>query len=64
LKATLTTKGTVTDIWDKGKGALVVTAFDSYDEDGDLLIKNEMTAFIRGAGGWGGERGPRRCSIA
>ena len=58
LKATLTTKGTVTDIWDKGKGALVVTAFDSYDEDCDLLIKNEMTAFIRGAGGWGGERGP------
>jgi 3-hydroxyacyl-CoA dehydrogenase/3a,7a,12a-trihydroxy-5b-cholest-24-enoyl-CoA hydratase len=35
-----------------------VTALDSYDEDGDLLIKSEMTAFIRGAGGWGGERGP------
>ena len=58
LKATLTTKGKVTNIWDKGKGALVVTALDSYDEDGDLLIKSEMTAFIRGAGGWGGERGP------
>jgi 3-hydroxyacyl-CoA dehydrogenase/3a,7a,12a-trihydroxy-5b-cholest-24-enoyl-CoA hydratase len=58
LKATLTTKAVVKDIWDKGKGALVVTSLDSFDEDGDLLIRSEMTAFIRGAGGWGGERGP------
>ena len=58
LKATLVTKGVVKDIFDKGKGALVVTALDSFDEDGDLLIKSEMTTFVRGAGGWGGDRGP------
>ena len=58
LKATLTTKSVVKDIWDKGKGALVVIGGDSYDEDGDLLIKSEMTMFVRGAGGWGGDRGP------
>ena len=55
---TLTTKATVKQIFDKGKNALVVTEFTSYDENGDALIKNELTTFVRGAGGWGGDRGP------
>ena len=55
---TLTTKATVKQIFDKGKNALVVTEFTSYDEHGDALIRNELTTFVRGAGGWGGERGP------
>jgi (3R)-3-hydroxyacyl-CoA dehydrogenase / 3a,7a,12a-trihydroxy-5b-cholest-24-enoyl-CoA hydratase / enoyl-CoA hydratase 2 len=54
----LTTKAKVKDIFDKGKNALVVTEFTTYDENGDVLIKNELTTFVRGAGGWGGERGP------
>ncbi|HEY5922270.1 MAG TPA: SDR family NAD(P)-dependent oxidoreductase [Kofleriaceae bacterium] len=54
----LSTKAKIKDIFDKGKNALVVTEFTTYDENGDVLIKNELTTFVRGAGGWGGERGP------
>ncbi|HEV7558961.1 MAG TPA: SDR family NAD(P)-dependent oxidoreductase, partial [Kofleriaceae bacterium] len=56
--AKLTTKATVKSIYDKGKGAVVATEFITYDEHGDELVKNELTTFVRGAGGWGGERGP------
>jgi len=56
--AKLTTKATIKSIYDKGKGAVVNTEFLTYDEHGDLMIKNELATFVRGAGGWGGERGP------
>ena len=56
--AELTHRAKITDIFDKGKGALVVTEVQSFDEDGDLLITNKFVSFIRGAGGWGGDRGP------
>ncbi len=54
----LTTKATVKNIYDKGKGAVVVTEFVSYDDAGDEVIRNEVSTFVRGAGGWGGDRGP------
>ncbi len=56
--AKLTHKTKIKDIFDKGKNALVVTATTSLDENGEELIYNELTTFVRGAGGWGGERGP------
>jgi 3-hydroxyacyl-CoA dehydrogenase/3a,7a,12a-trihydroxy-5b-cholest-24-enoyl-CoA hydratase len=56
--AKLTHKAKIKDIFDKGKGAVVVTAITSYDEDGNELVYNELTTFVRGAGGWGGDRGP------
>ncbi len=56
--ATLRHESKVKSIYDKGKNALVTYETKSYDEAGELLIVNELTAVIRGAGGWGGERGP------
>ncbi len=57
-RAALTHKAKIVGIFDKGKGAVVNTEVKSYDEDGDLLITNLFSSFIRGAGGWGGDRGP------
>ncbi|MBA3455208.1 MAG: SDR family NAD(P)-dependent oxidoreductase, partial [Deltaproteobacteria bacterium] len=57
-KGKLTTKATIKAIYDKGKNALVVNEMITYDEHGDELIRNELTTLVRGAGGWGGERGP------
>ena len=56
--AKLTHKAKIKEIFDKGKGAVVVTAISSLDEDGNELVYNELTTFVRGAGGWGGDRGP------
>jgi (3R)-3-hydroxyacyl-CoA dehydrogenase / 3a,7a,12a-trihydroxy-5b-cholest-24-enoyl-CoA hydratase / enoyl-CoA hydratase 2 len=58
LKAKLTNKARITDIFDKGKNALVVTEIVSHDESGEPLIRNVLTTLVRGAGGWGGDRGP------
>ena len=57
-KAKLTHKARIKDIFDKGKGAVVITAVDSYDDSGELLVRNEVSTFVRGVGGWGGDRGP------
>jgi len=56
--AKLTHKIKIKDIFDKGKSALVVTEIKSLDEAGNELMINHVTTFVRGAGGWGGDRGP------
>ncbi|TQS30374.1 MaoC/PaaZ C-terminal domain-containing protein [Microbispora sp. KK1-11] len=56
----VSTTSTVTGIYDKGSGALVTTEARAADaESGELLITSRSSVFIRGEGGFGGERGPR-----
>jgi 3-hydroxyacyl-CoA dehydrogenase/3a,7a,12a-trihydroxy-5b-cholest-24-enoyl-CoA hydratase len=57
-KATLTHKSKISEIFDKGKNALVTRETRSFDEDGEELLVNRFTAVVRGAGGWNGDRGP------
>jgi acyl dehydratase len=56
---TVSTVGEITGIYDKGKGAVIVTTSTSTNvATGKPLFTNTMSAFIRGEGGWGGDRGP------
>jgi len=44
--------------YDKGKDAISVIDVHTFDETGEELAYNEITFFLRGCGGWGGDRGP------
>ncbi len=54
----LTTQAKISAIYDKGSGAVVVVDAETKDESGTALFANTFTTFIRGEGGFGGERGP------
>ena len=52
-------QGRVVAMYDKGKAAVVVTETVASDlADGQPMYTNLSSAFIRGEGGWGGDRGP------
>lgn len=54
-RATSTSR--VTDVYDKGKAAILVLRTDVADEEGPLWT-SEAQIFVRGEGGFGGSRGP------
>jgi acyl dehydratase len=54
---TITTTPTIKAVYDKIKGAVVVVETDSVDSKGKLLFRNQSSIFVRGEGGFGGDRG-------
>jgi acyl dehydratase len=59
VEGTLEAVSELTGVYDKGKGAVVVTETRSTLVDtGEPLFTTRSSAFIRGEGGWGGDRGP------
>ena len=57
-QAKITVSGQITAMYDKGKAAVVVSEVNALDSAGKPLYTTTMSAFIRGEGGFGGERGP------
>ena len=53
---TVSTK--VSDVWDKGKAAVIVQEGSAVDDAGEPLFTTRSSIFVRGEGGWGGDRGP------
>jgi acyl dehydratase len=58
VAGTVAVTSTVTGIYDKGSGALVVTENEAVDAaTGEPLVTSRSGTFIRGEGGFGGPRG-------
>jgi acyl dehydratase len=50
-------RGRVKGVYDKGSGAVIHIEATTSDDQGELA-RHETLLFIRGLGGWGGDRGP------
>jgi acyl dehydratase len=56
--ATAMLRTRISDVWDKGKAAVIVQEGRAVDERGEALFTTRSSIFVRGEGGWGGDRGP------
>ncbi|MBO9524473.1 MAG: MaoC family dehydratase N-terminal domain-containing protein [Nocardioidaceae bacterium] len=53
--ATLSTR--ITDVWDKGKAAVIWQEGTAVSAEGEELWTVRSSIFVKGEGGWGGDRG-------
>jgi acyl dehydratase len=54
--------GRISEVWDKGKAA-VLGAEGTVEDDKGPICTTRATLFVRGAGGFGGERGPSTAGV-
>jgi acyl dehydratase len=58
IEGTLISKPRIANIYDKKKGALMEIEVETEDQDGNVIFFNRFATFVRGEGGFGGEKGP------
>ena len=59
IPGTVSQSGRVVDVYDRGKGALVVIeVVSTLENTGEPLFTNRAGIYVRGEGGFGGESGP------
>lgn len=52
----LVSKTKIVEVLDKGSGAVIVTNVDVFNQNGDLIVHNQIVTFAVGAGKFGGPR--------
>jgi acyl dehydratase len=57
VRGTAVSTSRVAAVYDKGKAAVLVLRTEAADDDGPLWT-SDAQIFVRGEGGWGGDRGP------
>jgi hypothetical protein len=64
VEGSLTAQTEIVGIYDKGSGAVIVTETKATLDAAEPLFDLRASAFIRGEGGFGGDRGPSRGTAA